>query len=122
VALLTILHNLFCDDLVLETPFSLIREVKVLEAGFRLGGVIPGDTEMGHQLFGEAQTSTRVRGKVDARDAHLSCKLSALEKEGVLLGAKRADSESDVVGDNDELATVGVFRRASIDEPSNHAS
>ena len=122
VALLIALSDLLGDDAVLEALLGRIIKVEVLEASLRLAGILPGNAEVRHELGRETQASTRVGGQVDARNAHLAGKLSALEEEVVFLGSERADVEGDVVGDDDELTTVRVLRGPGTNEPADHAA
>ncbi|GJD05392.1 hypothetical protein ColKHC_14217 [Colletotrichum higginsianum] len=122
VALLAILGYDLSDDILGEALLGLVVEVEVLEAVVLLAGVVPRDLEVGHELVGDTQTSTGVGRQVDARDAKLAGKLGALVKVVVLLGAEATNHVRDIVGNDNELATLGVLGGLGVEDPTDHTA
>ncbi|ROV86895.1 hypothetical protein VMCG_10866 [Cytospora schulzeri] len=122
VSLLTVLNNLLGHDSLLETLLGFVVEVEVLEASLLLVGVVERNLEVGHQLGSYAETSTRVGGQVDTRNAELPGQLSALVEVVIFLRTERTDLVRDIVGNDDEFTAPRVLGRAGIDEPADHTA
>ena len=108
--------------LVLELAELLRRQVKVLEALLRTRGVDPCDVKLVDELLGDTETSARVGGEVDTREAELASDLGHGKEVAVLVRSERTDLEGDVVRDDDDATTLRALRGVDRVDPADHAN
>ena len=99
------------NDALIQALVILVREVEVIEALGRVVGVGELDLELGLELFDEADASSGVASNVDAGDLELPRVLGGGEVEVVLVDTETSGLDGDVVGDEDNVATLGVLGR-----------
>jgi hypothetical protein len=121
-----VLLNLLSDDVstisVLKPLLLLGREIQILESHIRLRIIPPRNREVRNQLLRKTQPGARVRREINPRDAQAPCKLRALVEELVLLRAKRASLERNIICDDDKLSPVRILGRLCRDDPADHAN
>ncbi|CAH0047846.1 unnamed protein product, partial [Clonostachys solani] len=121
-SLLTPLGNLLGNNGMLEPSLCLLIQIQVTETSIWLGGIVPCNLEVRHQLFSQAQAGTRVGGEVNARDTKLASEFGALVEEVILLRTERTNLVGNVVGNDNEATSARVLRGTSTENPTDHTA
>src|SRR5271163_2202790 len=101
---------------------NILRQVQIIKSLGRLRNIFPSNREQGNQLLRKTNSRTRVCRKINPWNSKSTSKFRHLEEIFILGRSKRTDLMSDVVGDNNESTTLGIFGSFGGNQPSDHTS
>mmetsp|Transcript_17316 Transcript_17316/g.42294 ORF Transcript_17316/g.42294 Transcript_17316/m.42294 type:complete len:297 (+) Transcript_17316:571-1461(+) len=110
-------HSSFGESLVI-----FVRQVEVFESLSRVLFVHELDVDLSLQVIDKTNTSTSVTGNVNTWKFGFTSILGSLVEELIFLNSERSTLNSDIVGNQDNFTSLGVFRSLHVQQPSEHTN
>mmetsp|Transcript_22185 Transcript_22185/g.46375 ORF Transcript_22185/g.46375 Transcript_22185/m.46375 type:complete len:375 (-) Transcript_22185:430-1554(-) len=100
----------------------VIGEVQVFESLRWARLINKFDLELWLEVINETNSGTRVACNVDTGELVLAGIFGCLEEHIIFRNTERPTLHSHIIGNEHNLATLGVFRSLHLDNPCNHAN